>query len=266
MSRASSNRGAKGDEALPPPEARPRSIAVIMDGNGRWAKGRGLRRIRGHQQGTEAVRTTVTECARLGLEALTLYAFSSENWKRPPEEVKFLMRMLDRFLVTERELLMENDVRLLHRGHVEKLPAKVQETLRATEELTQGNGGLQLCLALSYGGRQEIADAAQKLALEVKRGELDPEAIDEDLFASRLEQSQLPDPDLLIRTAGEMRVSNFLLWQISYSEFWVTDRCWPEFGKAELHEAIRAYARRVRRFGGLPDQDRRPASVSEESR
>ncbi|PIE24233.1 MAG: di-trans,poly-cis-decaprenylcistransferase [Planctomycetota bacterium] len=237
-----------------------------MDGNGRWAKGRGLRRIRGHQRGTEAVRTTVTECARLGMEALTLYAFSSENWKRPAEEVSFLMRMLDSFLVSERELLMENNVRLLHRGHVEKLPAKVQATLRATEELTKDNDGLQLCLALSYGGRQEIVDAARQLALEVQRAELDPESIDEELFASRLEQAQLPDPDLLIRTAGEMRVSNFLLWQISYSEFWVTQRCWPEFGKNELHEAIRAYARRVRRFGGLPEQDAKEKPMSEEER
>jgi undecaprenyl diphosphate synthase len=232
-----------------------------MDGNGRWARKRGLRRIRGHEQGTEAVRHTVTECARLGIEALTLYAFSSENWKRPAEEVRFLMRMLKRFLVSERKLLMDNNVRLLHRGHIERLPEDVRATLHETQELTADHDGLQLILALSYGGRQEIADAARAIAQDVRAGRLEPADIDESYFATRLEQSHLPDPDLLIRTAGEMRVSNFLLWQISYAEFWVTKVCWPEFGKAELHMALRDYARRIRRFGGLPESE--PLSVGE---
>ncbi|MGE3173564.1 MAG: polyprenyl diphosphate synthase [Planctomycetota bacterium] len=227
----------------------PRSVAVIMDGNGRWARRAGFERIRGHEKGTDAVRTTVTECARLGVEALTLYAFSEENWARPPREVRLLMGLLRKFLMQELPTLMENDVRLLHAGRVERLDDETRALLDATIAATAGNGGMRLCLAISYGGRQELVDAARRLAEAVQRGELDPAAIDEAALAARLYQPSLPDPDLLIRTAGENRVSNFLLWQISYAEIHITSVCWPEFGAEHLHEAFRDYGRRVRKFG-----------------
>ncbi|MCR9248448.1 MAG: polyprenyl diphosphate synthase [bacterium] len=227
----------------------PRSVAVIMDGNGRWAKRAGFERIRGHERGVDAVRTTVTECARLGVEALTLYAFSEENWSRPKREIKLLFGLLERFLVAERPTLMDNDVRLLHSGRRERLPPRVLELLDETVELTAKNGGMRLALAISYGGRQELADAARRLAADVAAGELDPATVDESALAARLYLPELPDPDLLIRTAGELRVSNFLLWQISYAEIHVSDVCWPEFGKDELHAAFREFGRRTRRFG-----------------
>jgi len=235
------------------PAQLPRSVAIIMDGNGRWARSRGFRRVRGHERGVTAVRNTVTECARLGLDALTLYAFSAENWKRPAVEVSFLMRMLNRFLVDERPTLMDNGVRLTHMGRDDRLPQKVRETLFQTEELTNENDGLVLCLALSYGGRQEIADAARRLVEDAVAGRLHPADVDEAALAARLYRPDLPDPDLVIRTAGEMRVSNFLLWQISYAEFWVTDVCWPDFGVEDLHRAFADFARRERRFGGLTE-------------
>ena len=234
------------------PETLPRSVAIIMDGNGRWAKKRGFLRTKGHEQGVRAVRDTVTECARLGLESLTLYAFSEENWKRPAMEVGFLMNMLNRFLVQERSTLMDNKVRLVHAGRIEKLPAKVRATLLETEAMTEHLEGLTLCLALSYGGRQEIVDAARRLAQDVQEGALSIEDIDEEALGRRLYRPEIPDPDLLIRTAGEYRVSNFLLWQISYSEFFVTDVCWPEFDIDELHRAFESFRSRDRRFGGLP--------------
>ncbi len=233
----------------------PRSVAIIMDGNGRWARSRGLLRIRGHEQGVTAVRNIVTECARLGLEALTLYAFSEENWKRPPKEVRFLMRMLDRFLVGERPTLLDNDVKLLHTGRIERLPDRVRATLAETERLTRDCGGLRLCLALSYGGRQEIADAARLVAEDALAGKIAPTDVDEAAIRARLYCPEVPDPDLVIRTAGEMRISNFLLWQISYSEIWVTDLCWPEFTIENLHEAFAEFARRERRFGGLSQDE-----------
>ncbi|MCA8950449.1 MAG: di-trans,poly-cis-decaprenylcistransferase [Planctomycetes bacterium] len=220
-----------------------------MDGNGRWAKRAGLERIRGHERGTEAVRTTVTECARLGVEALVLYAFSEENWKRPKREIKLLFGLLERFLVQERPTLMDNDVRLLHSGRRERLPADVLALLDETIALTAGNRGMRLGLAISYGGRQELTDATRAIARRVAQGELAPDAVDEAELARHLYLPELPDPDLLIRTAGELRVSNFLLWQISYAEIWVSDVCWPEFGRDELHAAFRDYGRRVRRFG-----------------
>jgi len=231
----------------------PRSLAIIMDGNGRWARARGFARIRGHEQGVRAVRDTVTECARLGLVSLTLYAFSEENWKRPAREVRFLMGMLKRFLVEERPTLMDNGVRLVHCGRVERLPEDVRATLFETETMTVENDGLVLNLALSYGGRQEIVDAARQLAAEVKAGTLEIDDIDEAKLAARLYRPELPDPDLVIRTAGELRISNFLLWQISYSEIYVTDVCWPEFQVEHLHAAFAAFRQRERRFGGLPD-------------
>jgi len=227
----------------------PRSVAVIMDGNGRWAKQAGFERIRGHEKGIDAVRTTVTECARLGVEALVLYAFSEENWARPKREVDMLFRLLKRFLVEERDTLMDNDVQLLHSGRRARLSADVTGLLDETVALTASNGGMKLALAISYGARQELVDAMQKLAGRVQAGDLAPEDIDDAAVRSALYQPSLPDPDVLIRTAGERRISNFLLWQISYAEIHVSDVCWPEFGKEQLHAAFRDYGRRVRKFG-----------------
>ena len=227
----------------------PKSVAVIMDGNGRWAKQAGFERIRGHEKGIDAVRTTVTECARLGVEALVLYAFSEENWARPKREVDMLFKLLKRFLVQERDTLMDNNVRLLHSGRRERLDEDVLGLLDETIALTAGNTGMQLSLAISYGARQELVDAVQKLAARVQAGDLRPEDLDEAALQGALYQPTLPDPDVLIRTAGERRISNFLLWQISYAEIHVSDVCWPDFGKDELHEAFRDYGRRVRKFG-----------------
>ncbi|MEZ5967326.1 MAG: polyprenyl diphosphate synthase [Planctomycetota bacterium] len=227
----------------------PRSVAIIMDGNGRWARSRGFERIRGHESGTEAVRETVTECARLGVQWLTLYAFSEENWRRPQREIGLLMGLLRRFLVQERPTLMDNNVRLVHAGRREKLPKDILAVLDESLALTAGNDGMSLCLAISYGGRAELVDAMRGLAGEVERGELRPEEIDEASIARHLYQPDMRDPDLLIRTAGELRVSNFLLWQISYAELWVTDVCWPDFRKQHLWQAFDAFGKRVRRFG-----------------
>jgi undecaprenyl diphosphate synthase len=229
----------------------PRHIAIIMDGNGRWAEQRTMRRIFGHREGIHSVREITTECARMGVQSLTLYAFSVENWKRPSAEVRYLMQLLRTFLIDERKTLMENDVRLLAIGRVSDLPAAALEELRRTEEMTARNPGMLLRLALSYGGRTEIADALRRVAEDAQAGRLDPREIDEETMRAYLYDPTTPDPDLLIRTAGEMRISNFLLWQISYSELFVSDVCWPEFRKAELLEALRAYASRQRKFGGL---------------
>lgn len=227
----------------------PRSVAVIMDGNGRWAKRAGLERIRGHEKGIDAVRNTVTECARLGVEALVLYAFSEENWQRPQREIDLLFKLLKRFLVEELDTLMQHRVRLLHSGRRERLAKDVLQLLDSTIAATAGNTGMRLSLAISYGGRQEIVDAVRTLATKVRRGELEPSAIDEAAIHAHLYQPDLPDPDLLIRTAGERRISNFLLWQVSYAEIHVSDVCWPEFGKDQLHTAFRDYGQRVRKFG-----------------
>lgn len=227
----------------------PRSVAVIMDGNGRWARQRGFERIKGHEKGVDAVRTTVTECARLGVEALILYAFSEENWSRPQREINLLMRLLERFLVDERPTLMQNRVRLLHAGRKHKLGAAARQKLDDTMAMTAGNDGMKLVLALSYGGRQELVDATRAIAAEVAAGRLEPEAIDEACIESHLYQPGLPDPDLLIRTAGEQRLSNFLLWQISYAEIHTAEVCWPDFTAEHLHQAFAEYARRTRKFG-----------------
>lgn len=234
------------------PDKLPRHVAMIMDGNGRWAQNLGLIRTAGHERGADTIRTITTECARLGLERLTLYAFSLENWKRPRTEVAFLMRLLKRFLIQERETLIENDVRLTAVGRLDLLPDAPRRELERTMEMSAHHRGLNLCLALSYGGRAEIVDAAKDLARRVAAGELSVDDIDEDAISARLYQPG-PDPDLLVRTAGEMRVSNFLLWQISYSELYVTDRCWPEFGIDDLHAALHSYATRTRKYGGLVD-------------
>ena len=233
----------------PPGLVVPRSVAIIMDGNGRWARERGFGRIRGHEKGAEAVRETVEQCAQLGVKALTLFAFSEENWRRPAAEIKLLMQLLQRFLVKERDTMMRNDVRLLHAGRTDKLPAGVLATLKESMDLTANNGGLQLCLAISYGGRSELVDAMQKIASKARDGNIDVEHVDEAMIHAHLYQPDLPDPDLLIRTAGVLRVSNFLLWQISYSEIHVADVCWPGFRKEHLWAAFEDFGRRVRKFG-----------------
>jgi undecaprenyl diphosphate synthase len=233
------------------PERLPRHIAVIMDGNGRWANERGLPRHEGHRQGVRSVRATIEECCRLGIGQLTLYCLSSENWKRPQVELDFLMALLHQYLIEERAEIMEQNIRFTTIGRREGLPPEVLTELDENIRISQGNTGLVLCLAINYGARQEIADAARSLAEQARRGELEPSAIDEDVFAGALYTAGMPDPDLLIRTASEMRVSNFLLWQISYAELWVTPRCWPDFDTVTLHEALRDFAGRTRRFGGL---------------
>ena len=239
--------------ALPgvPPERMPRHVAIIMDGNGRWARSRSWERIRGHRAGVRAVRETAEECARLGIRQLTLYAFSVENWKRPRTEVDLLMRLLRRFLVSERPTIMDNNIRLRTIGRIDRLPAAVRSEIAETTRLSAENTGTVLCLALNYGGRVELADAARRIAEEAAAGRLDPAQVDEALLASRLYQPDMPEPDLLIRTAGEFRISNFLLWQISYAEIHVTEVLWPDFRAADLHAALRDYAARDRRFGGL---------------
>ena len=234
-----------------PPDKRPRHIAVIMDGNGRWAQQRGLPRIEGHRRGVSSVRRTTEECTRLGIEQLTLYCLSSENWKRPQRELDFLMHLLEQYMIEERTLLLNERVRVSLIGRREGIPDQVLEEVDRTIELTRNNPGLRLCLAINYGARAEIVDAARSLARDVQQGVLQPDDIDEEQFAARLYTAGMSDPDLLIRTAGEMRVSNYLLWQISYSEIWVTPKCWPDFDEATLHAAIRDFAGRDRRFGGL---------------
>lgn len=234
-----------------PPDKRPRHIAAIMDGNGRWAQRRGLPRIEGHRHGVAAVRRTVEECVRLGIDYLTLYCLSSENWKRPRPELDFLLRLLEQYIVEERSNLIQNNVRVVVIGRRDGIPVEVQREIDKTIEMTANQTGLCLCLAVNYGSRVEILEAVKAIASKVARGDLSVDEIDESTFSAHLYTAGIPDPDLLIRTAGELRVSNFLLWQISYAELWVTDVCWPDFDENLLHQAIRDYARRVRRFGGL---------------
>ncbi len=229
----------------------PRHIAVIMDGNGRWAKERGLPRREGHRAGAESVRECVEACKELGVEYLTLYAFSSENWNRPAAEVTALMTLLERFLDEKAGELMKQNVRLRAIGHLDRLPDKTRRKLEAAIARTAANDSLTLVLALSYGSREEIVEAARSLAAAAVAGKIDPAAIDDALFASRLYTADLPDPDLLIRTSGELRVSNFLLWQISYAEIVIFKKYWPDFGQSDLFEAVNEYSRRHRRFGGL---------------
>jgi undecaprenyl diphosphate synthase len=234
-----------------PRDRLPRHIAIIMDGNGRWANQRGMPRIAGHEEGAKTVRRIVTHCARLGIEALTLYSFSTENWKRPREEVEFLMGLYAQYLVAERDTIMSNDVRFLHVGRRAGLPASVLDEMDRTVAMSQANSGLKLCLALNYGAREEILDAVRAIAAAAAEGRVRPADIDEALFERHLYTAGLPDPDLLIRTANERRVSNFLLWQISYAEIHVTPRFWPDFGEEDLDDALRDFAGRQRRFGGV---------------
>jgi undecaprenyl diphosphate synthase len=227
-----------------------------MDGNGRWAVRRGLERIKGHQQGAKTVQTVVTECARLrkefgGPDYLTLYSFSLENWKRPVSEVSFLMEMYIDYLRQERVTMMENNIRFRQIGRLDHLPEPVLEEVAVTLEETKGNDGLTLVLALNYGSRAEITDAVRAIAEKVRAGEIDPRDVSEQTISEHLYTAGMPDPDLLIRTAGEMRVSNYLLWQISYAELFVSPVLWPDFGVEDLHEGLRAFASRNRRFGAL---------------
>jgi undecaprenyl diphosphate synthase len=233
----------------------PAHVAVIMDGNGRWARLQGQPRIEGHRRGVLSVRSTVEEGCRLGLNQLTLYCFSSENWKRPQPELDFLMALLQQYLIEERAEIMDQNIRFSVIGRREGLSAAVLREIDESIRASQDNTGMGLALAINYGGRTELVDACKKLAREVKAGTLDAEQIDETHVTSALYTAGMPDPDLLIRTAGEMRVSNFLLWQISYAELWVTERCWPEFDVSVFHEALRAYAARDRRFGGIESND-----------
>ncbi len=232
-------------------QTRPRHIAIIMDGNGRWAQRQGLPRIEGHRRGVESVRRTTEECARLGIEQLTLYCLSSENWKRPPQEVDFLMHLLEQYMIEERSTIMEQNISVRVIGRREGIPAATLAEMDKTIAMTAANTGTRLCLAINYGSRAELLDAVRRVVADVQSDRLDPAALDEAAIDDRLYTAGMPDPDLLIRTAGEMRVSNFLLWQISYAEIWVTDLCWPEFREADLHRAIDDFTARERRFGGL---------------
>lgn len=234
-----------------PAACRPRHIAIIMDGNGRWAQAKGLPRIEGHRRGVSSVRRTVEECARLGIEQLTLYCFSSENWKRPQGELDFLMRLLEQYMIEERSTILEQNIRAYVIGRREGIADAALREMDKTVQMSASNTGLRLCLAINYGARAELTDAVRQIAREVKEGSLAVDDIDEEAISSRLYTRGMPDPDLMIRTAGEMRISNFLLWQISYAELYVTETLWPDFGKDDLNEAIRAYAARDRRFGGV---------------
>jgi undecaprenyl diphosphate synthase len=229
----------------------PNHIAIIMDGNGRWARRRGFMRVRGHEEGVNSVREITTECAKKDIGQLTLYAFSNENWKRSKTEVNFLMRMLKKFLIAERKTIEDNDIILKTIGRTEVLPDNVKKELSISMEQSKNNKGMILCLALNYGGRTEIIDATIKLAADVKRGVRKLKDIDDDVFKEYMYTADMTDPDLLIRTGGEMRVSNFLLWEVSYAELWFTAVYWPEFKKKHLEEALSDYAKRERRFGGL---------------
>ena len=222
-----------------------------MDGNGRWAKRRGLSRIRGHVRGVDSIREITTACAKRHIEQLTLYAFSKENWSRPRYEVEILMRLLKRYLIRERPTILDNNIRFTAIGQIEGLPKDVQKEIAINKEESKSNTGMVLCLALNYGGRAEIVDAARGIVADALDGKVSLSDIDEGVFKRHMYTSNMSDPDLLIRTGGDMRVSNFLLWEISYAELWVTPVCWPDFRKENLEEAIRDYSARERRYGGL---------------
>ena len=233
------------------PERLPRHVAIIMDGNGRWARQRGMPRVEGHLRGVVSVRGTVEECCRLGIDQLTLYCLSSENWKRPQHELDFLMTLLHKYLLDERAEIMGQNIRFTVIGRRAGLPDNVLAEIDENVRISAPNTGMTLALAINYGARTEMVDAVRELARRAKSGTLDPDDIDEATVEGALNTAGMPDPDLLIRTAGEMRVSNFLLWQISYAELWVTEKCWPDFDRATLHEALRDFATRERRFGAL---------------
>ena len=239
------------------PDTLPRHIAIIMDGNGRWAKKRSLNRIKGHREGAESVRDIVRACRETGIEVLTLYAFSTENWRRPPQEISALMKLLKDFLRSELSEMVENGIRLNAIGQIDRFPEDVLQVLQGVMDATKENSGMLLNLALSYGGRDEIVAATKRIAAEVGAGRLASKEITEDLFSNYLYTRGMPDPDLLIRTSGEMRISNFLLWQIAYAEIYVTKTLWPDFRREELFHILHDYEKRERRFGGTGDQVKR---------
>jgi undecaprenyl diphosphate synthase len=234
-----------------PPERFPRSVAIIMDGNGRWARERGLPRPLGHREGAHVVRRIVREATRLGMQALTLYSFSSENWSRPPEEVDALMHLYAEYFINERPELMENNVRMRVLGSREGLPDYLIKEMDESLRVSSANTGMWLCLALNYGSRNEITRAVRSICRRVADGELAPEDVGRQTISDSLDTAGVPDPDLLVRTAGEMRISNYLLWQISYAELYVTETYWPDFDEEEFQKALAAFADRHRRFGGV---------------
>ncbi len=238
-----SNLSAQAQQVLP------KHVAIIMDGNGRWAKQRRLPRTVGHRRGLESLRTVVRTASRLGIQYLTLFTFSAENWNRPKSEVDTIMRYLARFLRTEIPEFNSYNVQLDAIGQIDRLPQKVQDQLAKTKETLSSNDGLTMVLALSYGARQEIIDATKAIAAKVQQGELTPHQIDDGVVSNHMYTKDIPDPELLIRTSGEMRISNFLLWQISYAELVITDTLWPDFRAPQLYDALEAYAKRHRRFG-----------------
>ena len=232
----------------------PRHVAIIMDGNGRWAKKNGSMRVKGHQSGVKSVREVTEAAAEVGVEYLTMYAFSTENWSRPEYEVNALMHLLVSTIRKETKGLQKNNIKLRAIGNLDSLPSVCQRELQEAIKLTANNTGLNLVLALSYSGRWDIVNACKKIAEDVKTGTIQPEDIDNSLFASHLDTKDYPDPELMIRTSGEMRISNFLLWQLAYSELYITETLWPDFNKEEFYKAIMAYQRRERRFGKTSEQ------------
>ena len=241
------------DDAPPALDATrlPDHVAIIMDGNGRWAKKRLLNRVKGHEKGSDTVRNIVRTCRELGIRYLTLYAFSTENWQRPKSEVEALMTLLKRFLKTEKSEMLENDIRLRVIGQVDRLPADVRKSLEETMAATRANRGMDLILALSYGGRAEIVDMVQAVAEKARQGRIDPRAITAETISDHLYTREIPDPDILIRTSGEMRISNFLLWQIAYAEIFITPTLWPDFSKDELLQILKEFQGRERRYGKI---------------
>jgi undecaprenyl diphosphate synthase len=229
----------------------PQHVAVIMDGNGRWAKSRGLPRIIGHQRGVDALKDLLRCCRDWGIPALTAYAFSTENWGRPLEEVEFLMTLFERVLRRELEEMMQENVKIRFIGNLSALPESLRQEIDKSQEKTSSNSGIQFTVATNYGGRQEILQACQAIARQVQQGLVSPEAIDESLFEKYLYTAGIPNPDLLIRSSGEMRISNFLLWQMAYAEIYVTDTLWPDFDRVQFHQALQDYQGRHRRFGKL---------------
>ncbi len=236
----------------------PRHIAIIMDGNGRWANSRGDLRVMGHKAGVDSVREITEACAEIGVKYLTLYAFSTENWNRPKTEVNALMRILIRALRKEAGRLNDNNIRLVAIGQIDRLPDNIRLELSEAIETTRNNDRMMLCIALSYSGRWDITEASRKIAEKVKNGELDPADITDELISAHLSTADIPDPDLIIRTSGEYRISNFLLWQLAYSELVITDTYWPDFRRPNLMQAIVSYQKRERRFGKTSDQIQKP--------
>ncbi len=247
---------------VPEPTLRPRHVAIIMDGNGRWATDHGLPRLEGHRRGADVVRDITTFARELHIPFLTLYSFSRQNWRRPPEEVAGLMALLEDYCERERPTLMKNEIRLVTIGDTTRIPASTRQSLKDLSQATANNRKMTLCLAVDYGGREEIVSATRRLVGDVQAGRLDADDIDENAVSDRLDTADMPDPDLLIRTSGELRVSNFLLWQLAYAEMHFTSARWPEFGRAQFVGALHDFSQRQRRFGGTETVDVAPTSCT----